>query len=452
MIAAGYGEDQPRLCDDRLPIILIILDGVGDRILPELGHLTPAEAARTPNLDRAAAAGMNGWHLPFGWGRAPSSELAHWAMFGYDMHEFPGRAILEGLGAGVELDETQGVLYAALRTSKAVDGKLWVTGRAERGKDDADAEQLLMELKPVLADFRMRLEPFGGRGEALLLLKDVNFAHVTDSDPFFETFHPWLKPHPTIPTARKTAARLADALISAREHLLASAVNARRSAAGRPPLDVLTTKWAGGHKRVPAFAEKHGVAGAAVTSSRFYRGLATYLGMPFVHVASDEDNGTDMKRRLQSAVALIEQGARFVHVHTKATDVAGHTKNPLAKRDVLAAIDAGLDELQHLATRSIVAITGDHATPSRNGVMHTGDPAPLTVLGPTVRPDPVETFGEMHAASGWLGQLQAHELLPMLAGFANRPAFMGHRMQPKPAVFLADAPAAMPLTGAQDHG
>ena len=29
--------------------------------------------------------GASGWHLPFGWGRAPSSEVAHWAMFGYAM-------------------------------------------------------------------------------------------------------------------------------------------------------------------------------------------------------------------------------------------------------------------------------------------------------------------------------------------------------------------------------
>jgi hypothetical protein len=80
MRPAGYGETQPRLDDDRLPIVLVILDGLGDRPIPELGDRTPAEAAHTPHLDALARAGASGWHLPFGWGLAPASERAHWAV------------------------------------------------------------------------------------------------------------------------------------------------------------------------------------------------------------------------------------------------------------------------------------------------------------------------------------------------------------------------------------
>ncbi|MQA17828.1 MAG: phosphoglycerate mutase, partial [Pseudonocardiaceae bacterium] len=86
---------QPRLDDDRLPVVLIILDGLGDRPIPELAGATPAEAARTPVLDAIVASGASGWHLPFGWGRAASSERANWALFGYADTPFPGRAVLE---------------------------------------------------------------------------------------------------------------------------------------------------------------------------------------------------------------------------------------------------------------------------------------------------------------------------------------------------------------------
>ena len=44
MKAPGYGEDQPRYDDDRLPVVLVLLDGLGDRALPELGGRTPSEA------------------------------------------------------------------------------------------------------------------------------------------------------------------------------------------------------------------------------------------------------------------------------------------------------------------------------------------------------------------------------------------------------------------------
>ena len=73
MKAPGYGEDQPRYDDDRLPVVLVLLDGLGDRALPDLGGRTPSEAAHTPNLDAFARRGASGWHLPFGWGAAPSS-------------------------------------------------------------------------------------------------------------------------------------------------------------------------------------------------------------------------------------------------------------------------------------------------------------------------------------------------------------------------------------------
>lgn len=452
MKPAGYGEDQPRLEDDRLPIVLVILDGLGDRALPELGHRTPSEAAITPHLDQAASAGINGWHLPFGWGRAPASELAHWAMFGYSDVPFPGRAVLEALGAGIALSPGVGTLYAALRTSTVEGRRLMITGRAERGTDDNDAEQLLSGLRDLLAEHGMALTSLNGRGEALLQISGIDFAHVTDTDPFFETFHPWLKPlprtHPGAPgtACDDTAQLLATALLRARDCLKASPVNARRAAAGRPPLDVLTTKWGGGRTAVPTFLQQHGIAGAAVTSTRLYRGLAALLDMEAVHVRPQHDHAADMASRLERADELTTRGARFVHVHTKATDEAGHAKNPHAKRDVLEAIDAGLAGLAELATRAVVAVTGDHATPSSHGVMHTADPTPVVIIGPTVRPDPVREFGEAHAAAGLLGHLRAKDLIPLLAGYANRPNFMGHHPWPHPTAFLPDAPEPMPLT------
>jgi 2,3-bisphosphoglycerate-independent phosphoglycerate mutase len=40
--------------------ILVVMDGLGDRPVRELGGLTPLEAAHTPNLDALAARGITG--------------------------------------------------------------------------------------------------------------------------------------------------------------------------------------------------------------------------------------------------------------------------------------------------------------------------------------------------------------------------------------------------------
>ena len=161
------------------------------------------------------------------------------------------------------------------------------------------------------------------------------------------------------------------------------------------------------------------------------------------HLRPEEDVTADLRGRLAAADELIDAGARFVHVHIKATDDAGHTKRPRAKLDVLEAADRGLAGLLDLADRAVVAVTGDHATPSTGGVLHTGDPTPLVVAGPTVRPDAVTAFGETPAHAGWYGVVTARELLPLLMGHANRAAFLGHRAGPRRTVALPDDPEPM---------
>lgn len=445
MRPAGYGETQPRLDDDRLPIVLVILDGLGDRPIPELGGRTPAEAARTPHLDALAGRGASGWHLPFGWGRAPASELAHWAMFGYATVPFPGRAVLEALGAGADVPRDHAVTHACLRTSRRDADRVWITGRASGDDSDvADAAALFTGLEPVLAGHGMHLRPYGRRGEALLVAPGHPSAEVTDSDPLFETFHPWMRPIPTGPAGTAFAEALTAALQVAYHYLSGCGVNTARVDRGRPALNVLTTKWSGTYGEVPTFVEQVGVAGAAVTSTRLYQGIAALLDMPSTHLPPDPDPAVDIAARLDAAGDLIASGARFVHVHTKATDEAGHTKQPFAKRDVLEALDRGLSGLGDLAGHAIVAVTGDHATPSTHGVMHTADPTPLLIAGPTVRPDTVTEWGERPARNGWWGQVRADELLPLLLGQANRPVFLGHRITARPVPALADSPPPMP--------
>ena len=436
-----YGEDQPRLDDDRLPIVLVLLDGLGDRPIPELGHRTPSEAAHTPVLDRLARRGASGWHIPMGWGRAPSSELAHWAMFGFEDVPFPGRAVLEAIGAGIDVPMGLATTFASLRTSEVVDGRVWITGRAARD-DMADADALIAELTPFLHALDVRLQPMG-RGEALMQFVGHAQGRVTDSDPFFEHLHPWLKVRPIDATAQLLADRMNTVLLAVRRQLLASPVNRARVVSGKPALDVLSTKWSGAREPIPDFVEQTGVVGAAVTDSRMYRGLAGLLGMRQRHLAPKADYAKDLAERIAMAEQLIGEGAAFVHVHSKVTDEAGHTKNPRAKLEALEALDPGLAALEQLADRAIVVVTGDHATPSVNGVLHTGDPTPLVLVGPTIRADRVVEFGERPARDGWFGVVQAHELMPLMLNHANRPMFLGHRATPRQTLGLPDEPEAM---------
>src|SRR5256714_11230708 len=124
------------------PIVVFLLDGLGDRAHDVLGGKTGNEAATTPNLDRLATAGSCGVLYAVGPGRAPSSEVAHWSLLGYRPDEFPGRAVFQALGRGQEVSREHVFAYAALRPAEQRDDGWGLTGRAGSERDAEEAARL----------------------------------------------------------------------------------------------------------------------------------------------------------------------------------------------------------------------------------------------------------------------------------------------------------------------
>jgi 2,3-bisphosphoglycerate-independent phosphoglycerate mutase len=437
--------------DDRLPILLVILDGLGDRGCAELDGRTPCEAAPTPHLDALTARGVAGLHVPFGPGRATSSEHAHWALFGCGDLRFPGRAALEALGVGQQPPRGEPLFHLALRAAEARDGALWLGERARPRLDDEPCAQLFAALAGRrIEGIEFEILPLR-TGEAVLVARGARSCAVSDSDALFDHLHPWMRPVVLAEAAQEPdAPRLAGALEqwlhASRRILLAHGVNAARRDAGLPALEVAVTKWASWlDPALPSFVAHTGLRGAAVTDTALYRGLARVLDMPLLDRPYDAgDPASDMRLRIEMATGLLATHD-FVHVHVKATDEAAHTKRPGFKRDIIAALDAGLAALPALAARAVVAVTGDHASPSTGALLHSGDPTPFVVAAPGLRPDAVTSFGERAAFGGEAGRLQASDVLPYLAGLANRPFFLGHRPGATRTHALPAAPEPMPF-------
>src|ERR671925_931283 len=84
-------------------LLYVCLDGLGDDPIPELDDRTPLEAARTPFLDSLARRGRTGTVVTVGEGIAPESDIAVFAILGYDPRdEHPGRGVVEAVGAGMD--------------------------------------------------------------------------------------------------------------------------------------------------------------------------------------------------------------------------------------------------------------------------------------------------------------------------------------------------------------
>ena len=398
------------------PIVVFLLDGLADRAHDSLGGRTGLEAAVTPNLDRLCQGGSCGVLYAIGLGRAPSSEVAHWSMFGYRPDEFPGRAVFEALGRGQEVSTEHVFAYAALRPAERRDGGWWLTGRPDPERDADGAQRLVESCDGITIDGLTFSLSHVWRGEAVLRISGAADERVTDTDVFFRDRHPVLRPQALVREAERTA-RAAEAW----SHEVMRRLEGQR-------FNLITLKWWGRPRDVPTFEQRHGLRGTFVASSAFLRGLALAVGLEAREEGESDDAAGDLRGRVQIAHERLDAGDTFVFCHVKSADAAGHTKDPHQKQAMIETLDSALAELP--TDRAIVCVTGDHATPAYRDVIHSGDPVPFVVAGPGVRADRVREFGELTCAEGILGQLRGPDMMPVLLNAADRPLFLGSRPTP----------------------
>ena len=397
-------------------IVVVLLDGLADRVHDALGGRTGVEAARTPNLDRLCTHGSCGVLYAIGPGRAPSSEVAHWSMLGYRPDEFPGRAVFEALGRGQQVDAAHVFAYAALRPAERRDDGWWLTGRPHPVDDAAVAKRLVAACDGIEVDGLTFSLEHVWRGEAVLRLSGGADERVTDTDAFFRDRHPVLRPQALVPEADRTAHAAEEWTREVMRRLEGERFN------------VITLKWWGRPRTVPTFEQRHGLRGTFVAESAFLRGLAHSVGLETIEQRETDDPAGDLRARVALMTERLDASDSFVFVHQKSADAAGHTKDPHQKQAMLETMDAALADLP--TDRAIVCVTGDHATPASPEVIHSGDPVPFVVAGPGVRADRVREFGESTCADGVLGHLRGPDMMPVLLNAADRPLFLGSRPTP----------------------
>jgi len=167
-----------------MKIILILLDGIGDRSYKILNNRTPLQEAHTPNLDRLAQLGSNGLFHSSLIDRCLPSETAHYLLFGYDPENFPGRGLLEAVGEGVSFGDRDVLSLAHLSGVTWHEGVPVLKHRRKAIKDDSrEIEQLFRAVTPYETQgIRFNLHRTGPNNAILVISGEVS-PHVSDSDP-----------------------------------------------------------------------------------------------------------------------------------------------------------------------------------------------------------------------------------------------------------------------------
>ncbi|MGZ8604780.1 MAG: 2,3-bisphosphoglycerate-independent phosphoglycerate mutase [Actinomycetota bacterium] len=383
-------------------ILLVVLDGLGG--MADADHGTELEEADTPNLDRLAAEGVTGLLEPVGPGITPGSGPGHLALFGYDpLEHLLGRGALSAAGLDVELRPGDVAARGNLCTIDA-DGN--VTDRRAGRPADADARRVVDRLSDEVhvdgVDLLFRHE----RGHRFLVVfRGPGLdPRVGDTDPQ-RTGVPPLPARALDPAAARTA-----------EVATLLADETRRVLADETAANGILLRGFDSFRALPSFSDRTGMRAAAIAVYPMYRGIASILGFEVLGPPAD----------LAAEVALLGEhwdDADFFFLHHKDADAAGEDGNREAKIAAIERLDGVVPDLVALGP-DVLAVTGDHATPSQMAA-HSWHPVPVLVRGKLSGRDGVERFGERWCREGGLGRRPSRELLPILMANAGRLAKYG---------------------------
>ncbi len=410
--------------------VLILLDGLGDRSYAELAHQTPLQAARTPYMDKIAASGANGLYHAGLLGQALPSENAHFAMFGYETVEFPGRGALEALGAGIDLTFDDVAVLAHFASLREENGCLFL----EKGNPKASLDEVKLLIEAAGEYCRdgvnirfMHTQDLRG----ILVFNGKVAPFITDTDPFTDGFKvidlkPW-SDYKNDTAVQNTVRVLKTYLLKIYHTLKKHPLNDARLQRGLEPINGMVTQRAGQLKPVISFRERFGMRGLSIASGLVYQGLSAFIGLDFRKVSDTIDPGKDIAARLSMACNALER-YEFIHIHTKAPDEAAHFKDPLIKKKVIESLDSGIGRaIGPLMDNPdvLIILTADHSTPSSGPLVHSGEPVPLAFYGQGIRRDFVRRFDEINAAQGALGNVRGKELIYLILNHLDRAKLRG---------------------------
>jgi 2,3-bisphosphoglycerate-independent phosphoglycerate mutase len=422
-------------------VIYVILDGLGDDPITEFDGRTPLEAAHTPNLDALARRGINGVVYTVGKGIAPESDIAVFAMLGYDPREHhSGRGPLEALGSGMDVRDGDLAFRCNFATvekdMRIVDRRVGRDLTSDEARALAGEVNTNVKLSGASAELRATVE----HRCVLHVRRDGGAlsAEVTNTDPAYaregalgvalETFEPVVLDCKPLPgheddEAARAAAELTNEWVRRSHDVLdVSEINAERRKAGRLPGNVVLCRDAGDHlPKPPSFEKRYGARWGCFVEMPVERGISLVLGMGQVNVPMKGSGSFEQQYGVWSRTALeaIDE-YQGLYIHIKGPDVPAHDGRFEDKRDVIEAIDAAFfgGLLPELPRDVIVAVTADHST-SCPKKAHTDDPVPLVIAGPGVSEDAVMTYGESAARKGAIGLIQGVQIMPRLLDLAR---------------------------------
>ena len=380
-------------------ILMVVLDGVGGLPLTLNGD-TELATAQTPNLDALAKESQLGLVELVGAGITPGSGPGHLSLFGYDpLRYVVGRGALSAVGIVVKLNSGD----VAVRGNFATLGKdrLILDRRAGRPSDEKNVEIVTL-LKAAIPEIDgVPVEIYTESEHRFVVVFRAQGgeplgANLSDVDPQVTGVQP-MQAQAQDPASAKTAG-LVNAFVARAEEALK----------GEEQVNGVLFRGYSDVPHFPSFEDAYQLGAACIASYPMYKGLASLVGMDVLDVEGHED-ALDGKVK-----ALTENWAKydFFYFHVKKTDSTGEDGDFAEKVHKIEIFDELLPQLLALKP-DVIAIVGDHSTPSKL-LSHSWHPVPLLIRSEHGRKDHAARYTEEEAQKGSLGLRRGPDVMPLL--------------------------------------
>ena len=376
--------------------LYIILDGLGDRPVKQLGGKTPLEAATTLHLNYLAGKSEVGLMRAIP-SVAPESDEAMLALLGFDPYKYhKGRGPLEAFGAGIKFDERDVVLrcnFAKVSGNKIIDTEAEISNK--------EIKQL-ENIKISGARFKHTV---GHRG--VLILSGGVSDKISNTNPTYKLVRNYVTtalpktgklvskkclPLDKTKSAKKSA-ELVNKFISEAEKILkGKTILTRGAGQGLPKLPRLAGRW------------------ALLADMPVEKAIGKLCGMA---ILKKENDYKKLARQALEALEIYDN----IYFEIKGPDSFAHHGDFRGKQKVIEQIDkeffGTLVEGENL-DEVVICVTADHATSSELRA-HTADAVPVILHRPYNLGGGLIKFSERSCKErGSLGLLSGVELAKLV--------------------------------------
>lgn len=407
-------------------MIYVLLDGVGDLPHPDLGGITPLEAASTPNLDQLCKDGALGEVISVGRGIAPESDIAVFNMLGYKFShtDYVGRGVIESIGAGLDFQDGDLALrgnFATMDDSGVITDRR--AGRVIKSEESvAIAKELEDNIQFSDGKSSVKVVPTVGHRVIVALRSDQPLSgRITNTDPAYSNVGGMgiakavgdvLRVDRCLPMVQEAnhSAQLINEFTEQSIRIMKSSkVNVNRHKNNQKSLSCILLRDAGSKYPVlMPIDRKYSMKFSCIVDMPVEQGIAKVLNMKTFEGGDSTDY---IQKARVAAEAMQTQNANYVHI--KGPDVYGHDGDANGKTKNIQDIDKNffgplLDRID--IEKVAVVVSADHSTPCINKA-HSDDPVPLLVSGRKTRTDSTSRMTEAFARQGRIGLLEGSQVL-----------------------------------------